>query len=264
MLRRPAITRSHAIAGPSFALAILVGAATAVADDGLYYGVSGFAALYDVDYQKAVDSRHPSNRSTNAGLILYARDSTDDFTWDAGLLIGYRLGLGPLDFEVEGDFVKHSGEASGRLPGAGASPERNLLGEVWPENWSLAKDRSYGIRASLGAPLPIVGADLSAFVGIRRVEADFKTSYTGCLTPEGCPPGELVAGRERHDEDFDAWIAGVAIEKSFGSLGLRGEVRYTDHGNSKRTVPFEEVAVTVPVDLESGEIGVGVSLVWRP
>ena len=46
--------------------------------------------------------------------------------------------------------------------------------------------------------------------------------------------------------------------------GDPGELRYTDHGSSKRTVRFEEVAVTVPVDLDNGEVGVGVSVVWRP
>ncbi len=68
----------------------------------------------------------------------------------------------------------------------------------------------------------------------------------------------------RNNARYDAWIAGVGLEKNFGSLGIRGELRYTDHGSSKRTVRFEEVAVIVPVELESGEVGVGVSVVWRP
>ena len=71
-------------------------------------------------------------------------------------------------------------------------------------------------------------------------------------------------GRERHDEEYDAWVAGVAVEKSLGPISIRGELRYRDHGSSKCTVAFDEVAVTVTVDLGSGEIGVGVSLVWRP
>ena len=53
----------------------------------------------------------------------------------------------------------HSGKAPGRLPGAGSSPGRNQVGEVWAENWSLAKDRTYGITARLGARLPMFGAD---------------------------------------------------------------------------------------------------------
>ena len=166
---------------------------------------------------------------------------------------GLQAGVRALHLDLEGDWVSHSGTASGRLPGAGSSPERNQLGDAWPEDWSLAKDRSYGITARLGtgffAPL---GASIYVFGGIRRLEADFRTSYTGCLLLTACLPDEFTNGRERHDEEYDAWIAG------------RGELRYTDHGSSKRTVRFEEVAVIVPVELESGEIGVGVSVVWRP
>lgn len=241
-----------------------LGAAAVAADDGLYLGVAASAAFYDVDYSKAVDSRHPANMSANAGRIFYASDSADDTTWDAGLLLGYRFGLGPLHLDIEGDFVTHSGEASARLPGAGASPGRNQLGEVWPEDWTLAKDRSYGITARLGGAVPMFGADLSVFAGIRRLDATFRTSYTGCLLVTGCSPGDFTDGRERHDEEYDAWVAGIALEKSLGPLGLRGELRYTDHGSSDRTVRFDDVAVTVPVELESGEIGLGVSLVWRP
>ncbi len=40
-------------------------------------------------------------------------------------------------------------------------------------------------------------------------------------------------------------------------LGIRSEVRYVDHGDSTRTVPFESVAVVVPVSLSTSEPGVG-------
>ena len=161
--------------------------ACACADDGLYIGAAAAAAFYEVDYHKSVDSRNPLNVSSNTGQIFFAADSADDTTWDAGLLLGYRLGFGPVTLDLEGDFVSHSGTASGRLPGAGSSPERNQLGEVWPEDWSLAKDRSYGITARLGtgffAPL---GARIYVFGGMRRLEADFKTAYTGCLLFTAC------------------------------------------------------------------------------
>lgn len=160
------------------------------------------------------------------------------------------MAWGPLQLDIEGDVVTHSGEASARLPCAGTSPGRNQLGEVWPEEWTLAKDRSYGITARLGGPVPLFGADLSAFVGVRRLDATFRTSYTGCPLPTACSPGEFTDGRERHDEEYDAWVAGVAFEKSRGPVGPRGEPRYTDHGSSARTVRFDDVAVTVPVELE--------------
>ena len=248
---------------PVLALATAFGAVLAVADDGLYFGASGAAAFYDVDYLKGVDSRDPANITANAGRILFAGDSADDTSRDVALLAGYRLGLGPLLLDIEADITNHDGTANGRLPGAGESPGRNLVGEVWPEEWSLTKDRSYGITARVGVPVPLFGAEVSAFVGMRRLDATFKTTYTGCLIVAGCAPDEYTTGRERHDEEFDAWIAGVAVEKSLGPIGIRGELRYTEHGDSKRTVNFDDVAVTVPVNIESDEIGVGLSLIWR-
>ena len=80
----------------------------------------------------------------------------------------------------------------------------------------------------------------------------------------GYQPGELSVGSERHDEKYDAWTAGIGVEKTLGSIAIRGEFRYADHGSSKRTVRFDEVAVTVPVELATSEIGVGFGLIWRP
>ena len=167
-----------------------VGAAHAQEGGGLYLGVATSAAFYDVDYSKAVDSRDPDNRSVNAGRILSAKASADATTWDAGVLIGYRLGDSAF-LDIEADLVTHRGEAAGRMAGAGSSPDRNQLGEVWPEDWSLAKERSYGLTLRLGAAVPAVDADIYVFGGVRRLDADFRTAYTGCLSPDGCAAGEL-------------------------------------------------------------------------
>ena len=203
--------------------------------------------------------------STGRFLALATAFAAATTAADEGLYLGLATSAAFYDVDY-GKSVdsRHPGEASGRHRGAGASPGRNQLGEAWPESWSLAKDRSYGITARLGAPVPMFGADVSAFVGIRRLDATFRTSYTGCLLVTACSSDEFTDGRERHDEKYDARIAGVALERSLGPVALRGELRYTDHGSSKRTVRFDDVAVTVPVDLESGELGLGVSLIWRP
>ena len=249
----------------AFAAVCASGAALAQEGDegGLYLGVATSAAFYDVDYSKAVDSRDPGNQSANAGRILSAESSADATTWDAGVLVGYRLG-GSAFLDIEADLVTHRGEATGRMAGAGASPNRNQLGEVWPEDWSLAKERSYGLTLRLGAAVPALGSDIYVFGGVRRLAADFRTAYIGCLSPSGCAVGELTSGREQHDEEYDVWVVGAGVEKAFGSLALRGELRYADHGSSERTVPFDEVAVTVPVELATGELGLGVGLIWRP
>ena len=231
--------------------------------DGFYLGVTASAAFYDVDYRKGVDSRHAGNMSANAGRVVFSSDSADQTTWDAAVLVGYRLGQSPF-LDVEADLVTHRGTASGRLPGAGASPGNDQLGDVWPEDWSLAKDRSYGVTLRVGAEAAGLGADLYVLGGLRRLDADFRTAYTGCLLVDGCPPGQFTAGREQHDEEYDAWVVGAGFEKTLGSIAIRGEIRYADHGSSERTVPFDEVAVTVPVELAAGEVGLGLGLIWRP
>lgn len=233
-------------------------------DDGLYLGVVTAAALYNVDYQKGVDSTSPANMSANAGRILFSSASADDVTWDAGPVVGYRFGSGAAYLEIEADLVNYTGSASGRLPGAGSSAGRNQLGEVWPEDWSLAKERSFGLTARLGSAMPAVGGSIYGFAGLRRLDAEFATSYVGCLSVAGCTSGQLTLGQETHDEEFDAWVAGVGIEKTLGNIGVRAEVRYTDHGDSSRTVPFESVAVVVPVTLSTSELGLGLGLIWRP
>lgn len=249
----------------TLALVAAIWAAMTFADerDGLYVGVIASAAFYDVDYRKGVDNRHAGNMSANAGRIVFSSDSADQTTWDVGVLVGYRLGRSTF-LDVEADLVTHRGEASGRLPGAGASPGNNQLGDVWPEDWSMAKDRSYGVTLRLGVETPGLGADLYVLGGLRRLDADFHTAYTGCLSAAGCGPGEFTSEREQHDEDYDAWVVGAGFEKALGSIALRGEVRYADHGSSERTVPFNEVAVTVPVELAAGEVGLGLGLIWRP
>lgn len=250
--------------GTLCALAILTASgAAAQADGGPYIGLGMSGSFYDVDYAKAVDNTSPANVSANAGSIFRASAAADSATWDAGLLAGYRLPLGSLYLDLEGDLVLHRGSVSSHLAGQGTSPLRNQLGEVWPEDWSLTKQRSFGATVRIGMEVPALGASAYALIGMRRLDADFETAYAGCLSPTGCGPGELTSGEEQHDESFDARTFGAGLEKAFGGAAIRGELRYTDHGNSTRTVDFSEVAVTVPVELATSEFGAGVSLIWR-
>ena len=244
------------------ALAVLVSVA-AHADGGPYMGVSASASSYDVNYSKAVDNTAPGNISASAGQIVRASAAADSATWDTGLLAGYRLPLGVLYLDVEGDVVLHQGSVSAVLAGQGTSPGRNQLGEVWPEDWSLTKKRSFGATVRLGMETPMPGVSAYALFGLRSLDADFETAYTGCLSPMGCAPGELTSAEEQHDESFNARSIGVGLEMAMGTAAVRGEIRHTDHGSSTRTVPFTEVAVIVPVELATSEFGAGVSLVWR-
>ena len=47
-----------------------------------------------------------------------------------------------------------------------------------------------------------------------------------------------------------------------GSLAIRGEVRVTDYSEAGRVIPFDDLFVSVPLELEPDSISFGVTLVW--
>ena len=96
--------------------------------------------------------------------------------------------------------------------------------------------------------------------GLRRLEATLTADFTGCFDFTLCAPGEFVSVTNVHDQDFAGWTAGAGLEKR---LGIRREVRYTDHGGSERVVPYDELAITVPLRLEADGLGALVSLLWH-
>ena len=210
-----------------------------------------------------VDNRDPTNATANAGRIVRDGATADKTTWDVAAFAGYRFG-GAVHLDIEADFSRHRGVASGRLTGAGSSPGRNQLGDAWPEDWSLTKRRGRGLAARLGARVPSLGARLYVLGGLRRLQADFRSSWTGCVSVVRCEPGEFTAGRTRRDARHDVWTAGVGVEKRLGSIDIRGELRYADHGGSKRTGRLDELGIAVPAVVEADEVGVGIGFVWRP
>ena len=248
------------------AAAVALGIGPALADDddaGFYLGLGTSAAFFDADYRKAVDNRAPANMTANAGRLLVANASADEATWDVAAFAGYRFG-GAVYLDIEADFSIHRGTASGRLPGAGSSPGRNQLGEVWPEDWSLTRDRSHGFTLRLGTHVPSLGAGVYVIGGLRRVYATFRSSYTGCVLTVRCGPGQFIGGSTRRGEKYDGWTAGVGVEKPFGRFAVRSELRYADHGGSKRTEHLDELGLAIPVEVGASEVAIGIGLVWRP
>jgi len=241
-----------------------MGAGTdAVAEDGYYLGISAVAALYDATYDKTVDNTAATNASMLfAGERLAARDSADQLTYDVGLLVGYRGSFGVLFYSIEGDLTVHRGELSSRFEGVGTTPRRNQVGENWPEDWSLAKDRSYGLTLRVGGKVPILDTSGYVLVGVRRVETDFERSYTGCFLTRLCEPQEFGTGVEFFDENFNAFATGVGIEQPFGPATLRAELRYVFHGEATQLALFDDLGVRVPTSLDASEIGLGAALLW--
>lgn len=249
-------------------VALAVGSAPALGGE-LYVGVSAAADRLNVGYQKVVDNTNPQNSSLNQGQIFRDAASGAGFGQSYGFLGGYRLPLSVTGIYValEGEMLRHGGAASGRLAGVGTSTGRNQLGEAWPENWSLGQDRTYGITARLGAGIPFFGTwfgpSIYALVGIRRLSATFKSGFTGCFQQTPCTsPDQLVAGSEDFSESSRGLTFGGGLEKRFGSLALRGEVRVTDFSEAERVTRFDDLFVTVPITLQPESISLGASLVW--
>ena len=259
--RAPRAPRLRALAG--VVLAALI-APTALAEDGFYLGVTVVGALYDASYDKTVDNTLANNASMLfAGQRLHAEDSADHMTYDAGILFGYRGSLGVLFYDIEGDWTTHQGAVTGHLEGVGTTRYRNQVGENWPENWELAKDKSYGLTLRVGGALPLIHTTAYALVGVRRVQADFSRWYFGCLLADTlCAPDQFQTGVEFFDENFNALSVGVGIEQPLANLVVRTELRYVGHGSADQLVLFDDLGVSVPTRLEASEIGLGVSLLW--
>ena len=245
---------------------ILTGTALAQ-ESGFYAGVPAAAERLRVFYEKAVDNTDPRNMSPSEGRVYRADDTAAGAAGGVGFLAGYRVPLGPngVYLSGEGDVIFPGGAARGRFEGAGASPGRTQLGESWPEDWSFRQNRTYGFTVRFGAGIP-AGSGLSAYAlaGLRRLEATLDADYVGCFRPESCMAAEeFVSGTFRYEEGFTGWTTGAGLEQRLGRGAVRGELRYTDYGSAGRVVPYDDLAITVPIGMKPDGIGFQLSLIWH-
>ena len=241
----------------------------AVAQSGSFYvGASAGIERASMEHAKTVDSRNVPNDYLQSGNVYNTSDSASETGFGGGLFAGYRLSLDPggtfyLGVEIDGQF--HGGTTSGTLPGDGESEGRNQYGEAWPDEWSVERKNSYGVTLMVGVSPPFLvslvgpGAGIYALGGVRRMDAELKVDYNGCLNPrELCGPGEFAPGTDSHDETFYGWTVGGGLEKMIGDkIGIRGEIRYTQYGKENRGT-FSEEDVKVPISLDGSETGFSV------
>ena len=256
---------------PHLVVLLLIYSATAVPAEGgdFYVGASASADRLNVLYEKVVDNTNPRNFSLNQGQTFRDEASATNLAYNYGFLVGYKVPLSVTGVYValEGEMLRHGGVAVGRLAGLGTSAGRNQLGEVWPEDWTLEKERSYGLTARAGAGIPFFGTwfgpSLYGLVGVQRLNANFGSKYSGCVTETPCTdPGQFVSGSDSFSEGFTGWTVGGGVEKKLGSLAIRGEVRVTDYSEAGRVIPFDDLFVSVPLELDPDSISFGVTLVW--
>ena len=261
------------VRGRRFLIVLLAGVLSSVAgvapaaEGRFYLGVSGTAEQFDTSYDKSVINTPPSPRS---GDVFHDGDSADDWDIGLGLLLGYRLPLGAGEsffLSAELDARLHDVTTRGRLAGAGDSATRNQLGESWPDDWSLEKERSYGLTLKLGANpgflRPVLGeTSLYLLAGLRLIDTKFEIDYEGCFRPAPlCVPAEFEAGSLSRSQDFVAWTGGVGLEKRFGErLALQGEVRYTGYADED-WLSFDLDGIQVPAELDGDDLDLSLNLI---
>ena len=233
---------------------------------GFYVGVPVAVERLDVRYDKAVDNTDPRNMSPSRGEVYRADSSAAAATGSVGFAAGYSVPFGTSGVFLSGEVdVAHArGTVGGRLEGAGFSAERTQLGENWPEDWTFETRRTYGFTVRLGAGVP-PGAGLSLYglVGLRRLDARFGVDYVGCFSVSLCTAEQLVPAADSYDESFTGWTAGAGVEQRLGrGAALRGELHYTGYGSTDRVIPYDDLAIEVPIALEASGMRVQVSLLW--
>lgn len=236
---------------------------------GFRFGIAVPVERTGVTYEKAVDNTDPETLVPAPRRLQVFEDEGSASGSLAGLalLAGYRWPLGGGTFlSAEADFAFHRGTLEAQLEGSGTSPSGRQLGEVWPDDWSFEKQRSYGLTMRLGGSPGALGSreeSVYLLAGVRRVAARMTVDWHGCLSPVPCTPDQFTSGTDPRDLDFLTWTVGVGFEKSLGErLAIRAEGRYASYGEENWVADFPEVRVTVPTSVRGGGPGLSLMLVF--
>ncbi len=221
--------------------------------------------------RKSVDNTAPNTLvpEPRRGRVFQDEVSGDGLSYGVGLVGGYRFPLSGgswfLDAEVAGEW--HGGATEAQFAGVGVSAERKQLGESWPDDWSFAKEMSYGAGVRLGgSPAGLVAGDVAFYLlaDVRFAEVQFTNNYDGCFSAAPCTPAEFASGSEDIDMDFTVWRAGIGMEKWLGQrFALRAEAGYSMYATEEWVTPFSDVGVTVDSRMDASAPGLSLGLVRR-
>lgn len=239
---------------------------------GFYLGLGFPLGQLGATMQKSVDNTAPNTQvpEPRRGQIFEDEASGDALSYGVGLVAGYRMpfssGVYFLDAAV--DVETRGGAVEAQFPGVGISPERQQLGESWPDRWNLHMETSYGVTLRLGGSpggLQSRGISLHLLAGIRFAGAQFTNHFDGCFTTEPCDPSQFESGQEDRDMDFTIWKSGIGLEKSLSErVAVRVEASYSVYAREEWTTEFDDVVVTVRSNMKPSEAGLAVGLLLRP
>ncbi len=261
------------------------------AQEGIYLGVSAAAEELDVSVFKTIDNTPDGNMTLSQGKIFTDRDSDTKTASGFGIVLGYQCPLhyGSLYWSGEINLAYHSGKARGRMEGTEDVAARKThndatdpdlpafsvgpqTGENWPERWTFEKDYSYGVTLRLGGRpeflTSALGPDAGLYVlaGVRRVEAEYVNTGTGCFEtpPTLCTSDEdFSPSVVRTDRDYTAWTLGIGVHAAIAEqVGLQIETYYMDY-DSESLVQLdgtEDLRVRAMHEPDAEEIGLRMRL----
>ena len=129
-----------------------------------------------------------------------------------------------------------------------------------------------GLRASelerLSPPaLQTMNVSVYALGGVRWLDGTFTNRFHGCLSSTPCSPAPdtpgFSSGTEERNVDLDGWMIGLGAERTMrNQLALRLESRYTLYKAKRWVVPFDDVGVLVPSELDAEQWSVTLSWAW--
>lgn len=273
--------------------AFLAGAPTPAlaAQEGIYIGISAAAEELDASVFKTVDNTPDGNMALSQGKIFTERDSDTKTGSGFGIVLGYQRPLhhGSLYWSGEINLTYHSGKARGSLEGTEDAAARKTyndandpdlpafsvgpqVGENWPERWTFEKDYSYGVTLRLGGRPEFLtsalgpGAGLYVLASVRRVEAEYVNTGTGCfeVPPALCTSAEgFGESTVRTDRDYTAWTFGLGMHAAVAEqVGLQVETYYMDY-DSESLVQLdgtEDLRVRAVHEPDAEEIGLRMRL----
>lgn len=264
--------RSTAIVPILACLAVTLGPlepASAQERRGFRFGIVIPLERTGVTYEKAVDNTDPETLvpAPRSGQVFEDEGSASGANPGLALLAGYQWPLGGgLVLGAEADVAFHRGMLEGQLEGSGTSPSGRQLGEVWPDEWSFEKQRSYGVTLRIGgSPGGLSSRDESIYLlaALHRVAARMTVNWHGCLSPAPCTPDQFTSGTDPRDLDFLSWTLGAGFEKGLGGrIALRAEARYETYSEESWVADFPELGVTVPSSVRGGGPELSLMLVF--
>ncbi len=199
---------------------------------GIYYGASATLQQAEVLYEKTIRSRFDAPDRSGGEVSTSDEVSDKPLQWDG--LIGFRINFaeGTQFLALQAELALAGDDISGRLSGAGTSPNNDQVGDAWPEDWSLETSRSMGAIAKYGITRSLLGTfDVSVYglAGVRQTKIDFFSSFRGCFVAIDCTEADFRTATQSFDPEVNLLVAGVGLETGINrKTALQFEIRYVE------------------------------------